>query len=202
MMRRNGAINTLISLDDFKTLMGIDDRDDKMSRFCLVTATHCIEGFCKRRFLRGGYRESVAFYGDLVLPLTEYPVTNVTAVHLVGSGAGSDIRLEPRLFKVIPRCGMENDVPFAISLSPLVKNYRGVEAVRVDYRAGYTPGNVPADLAAACMEMAAWSLNRYHGRRVGMTGSVAGNWRDGEHFEMSIPENVRALLAPYVRRTI
>jgi len=31
---------------------------------------------------------------------------------------------------------------------------------------------------------------------------VAGNWRDGEHFEMSIPENVRALLEPYVRRTI
>jgi len=84
----------------------------------------------------------------------------------------------------------------------LVKNYRGVEAVRVDYRAGYTPGNVPADLAAACMEMAAWSLNRYRWRRVGMTGSVAGNWKDGEHFEMQMPENVRALLAPYVRRTI
>ena len=35
-----------------------------------------------------------------------------------------------------------------------------------------------------------------------MTGSVAGNWKDREHFEMSIPENIRALLGPFVRRTV
>jgi hypothetical protein len=35
-----------------------------------------------------------------------------------------------------------------------------------------------------------------------MTGSVRGSGKDGEHFEMSMPENVRALLEPYSRKTI
>jgi len=182
------------------SLMGVDARDERIARFCLVTSTLTIEGQCKRRFLRKRYLERSAFYGDLFLPLGEYPVKNVGAIHLIGGGL--ETRLEPRFFEVAPNCGIESDVPFSISLSPLVKNFRGIEAVRVDYRAGYTLGQVPADLAAACLELASWNLNRYRGRRVGMTGSVAGNWKDGEHFEMQMPENVRALLAPYVRRTI
>jgi hypothetical protein len=30
---------SLISLEEFKALMGVDDRDDRLCRFCLVTAT-------------------------------------------------------------------------------------------------------------------------------------------------------------------
>ena len=40
---------TLIPIEDFKLLLGVDDREDKMSRFCLVTATFTIVQFCKRR---------------------------------------------------------------------------------------------------------------------------------------------------------
>jgi len=200
MTRRDGAIHTLISLDDFMSLMGVDARDERITRFCLVTSTLSIEGFCKRRFLRKRYDERLAFNGDLFLPLGEYPVSSVGGVRLIGNGGES--RIEPGYFDAVPDCGIENDVPFGISLSPFVRNFRGIVAARVDYRAGYTLATVPADLSAACLELASWNLNRYRGRRVGMTGSVAGNWRDGEHFEMSMPENVRALLEPYVRRTI
>jgi hypothetical protein len=70
------------------------------------------------------------------------------------------------------------------------------------YWAGYRADNIPQDLAVACMELTAWNLGRYKGRRVGMTGSVRGNGRDGEHFEMSMPENVRFLLEPYRRKII
>jgi len=33
---------SLISLENFKALLGIDDRDDKVTEFCLVTATYSI----------------------------------------------------------------------------------------------------------------------------------------------------------------
>jgi len=46
-MNKN-ELYTLIPLEDFKGLLGIDDRDERMARFCLVTATFTIEQYCKR----------------------------------------------------------------------------------------------------------------------------------------------------------
>jgi hypothetical protein len=72
----------------------------------------------------------------------------------------------------------------------------------------YSPGKAPADLASACLELAAWNMTRYRGppsrQRVliGMTGNVRGTGKDGEHIEPSMPENVQGLLEPYWRRTI
>jgi hypothetical protein len=54
---------------------------------------------------------------------------------------------------------------------------------------------VPADLAAACLELAAWNMNRYKGRRIGMSGK-------GENFELTMPANVCKLLEPYKRKVI
>jgi hypothetical protein len=76
------------------------------------------------------------------------------------------------------------------------------KSLRVVYKTGYALNVVPADLAAACLELASWNFTRYKGRRIGMTGNVQGNGRDGEHLEMSMPENVRSLLQPYRRRLI
>jgi hypothetical protein len=66
------------------------------------------------------------------------------------------------------------------------------------YWAGYPVGKIPADLVAACMELASWNLNRYRGRHVGMTG----NDKSGERLEISMPENVKQLLEAYRRKTI
>jgi hypothetical protein len=54
-------------------------------------------------------------------------------------------------------------------------------------------------LSAACLELAAWNMNRYKGKRIGMTGIVRGSGKDGEHLEMAMPENVKSLLGPYRR---
>ena len=61
---------------------------------------------------------------------------------------------------------------------------------------------VPADLASACLELAAWNFNRYKGKRIGMTGNIRGSGKEGEHFEMAMPENVKNLLEPYKRKII
>jgi len=200
-MRKEKPLYTLIPIDEFKALMGVDDRDDKICRFCLVTATHTIEQYCKRRFLRKQHFEYINFYGDLVLPLWEYPVTSVSALYALFSLRPSEY-IETDFYQIIPDCGTDNDVPFRLNISPAIKKYGYINAVKAVYTAGYRAGNVPADLASACLELAAWNMNRYRGRRIGMTGNVRGSGKDGEHFEMSMPENVKVLLEPYRRKTI
>jgi hypothetical protein len=198
------VLYSLIPLEDFKGLLSVDDRDDKIARFCLVTSTHTIEQYCKRRLLKKTHFERSEFYGDLVLPLREYPVGKILAGYLIGSGKwGVDgVFLEPEFYSVVPDCGCGENLPFNLYLSPAVNNYPRIIAIKIVYSAGYTLGSVPPDLATACHELASWNFNRYKGRRIGMTGNVRGAGKEGEHFEMSMPENVKQLLEPYKRRVI
>ena len=192
-------VYSLIPYEDFKALLGIDSREDKNARFCLVTATLTIEQFCKRKLLRKKYFERLDFNGDLFLPLREYPVSKVLAAYLINSEQVAGNReeiLEPEFFSVVPDCGTDMDFPFAVSLSPALRRYRGLAAIKVVYWAGYQTGKVPADLASACLELAGWNLNRYRGKQFGIIG------KKGEGFELSMPENVRQLLEPYKRKLI
>jgi len=189
---------SLIPLEDFKAILGIDDRDDKLSRFCLVISTCTIEEYCKRRLLKKQHFEWIEYIGDLTLPLREYPVSQVLSVNLYGNGE----ILEPDFYNVIPDCGTDYDLPFRLSLSRAIQRQSGISSIKAVYWAGYSEGLIPADLSAACLELASWNMNRYKGRCVGMTGNVRGGVKDGEHFEPSIPENVKQLLEPHRRKTI
>jgi hypothetical protein len=211
---------TLMPLEEFKSVIGIDDREDKLARFCLVTSTLTIEQYCKRKFLRKKYFEKIEFNGDLFLPFLEYPVSKLLAVYALSNMGGSGEIVEPEFYSVVPDFGTDYDLPFAIELSPALKRYPALSAVKAVYWAGYQMSNeqlamsnergikksrfpvVPGDLAAACMELASWNMSRYRGRRVGMTGNIRGAGKEGEHFELSMPENVKALLEPYRRKTV
>jgi hypothetical protein len=148
--------------------------------------------------LRKKHFERIEYIGDLLLPLREYPVNRILAVFTLPDGE----ILEPDFYNVIPDCGTDEDIPFSLSLSRALQRHQGLSAVKAVYLAGYSVGNVPPDLSSACLELAAWNMNRYKGRRIGMTGNVRGTGKEGEHFEMSMPENVRQLLEPYRRKTI
>jgi len=191
-------LRSLMPLESFKGLLGIDDRDDRLSRHCLETATKTIENYCNRHLLREKHFEWNDYDGDLLIPLQEYPVSRVLAVYLIGSGE----LLEPDFYSVIPDCGTDYDLPFSLSLSRAIQRQSGIYSIKAVYWAGYSIGLVPADLSSACLELASWNMNRYKGRRIGMTGNVRGGGRDGEHFEMSMPENVKLLLEPYRRKLI
>ncbi|MDR0472488.1 MAG: hypothetical protein LBH43_02285 [Treponema sp.] len=202
------SLYSLIPLEDFKALLGIDDREEKTARFCLVTGIFTIEQYCKRRFLRKKQFELIKYTGDLFLPLREYPVSRVLAVYALSGMGGTGEIVEPEFYNVIPDCGTSEDLPCNITLSPALQRYcafqgrRGLTAFKAVYWAGYASGKVPPDLASACMELASWNMNRYRGRRIGMTGNIRGAGKEGAHFEMSMPENVRSLLEPYKRRVI
>ena len=196
MDRQVKNLHTLIPLDEFKSILGIDDRDDKLSRFCLVTSTLRIEEYCKRKLLRKKHFETIEYTGDLLLPLREYPVNKILAVF-----ANGEI-IEPDFYNTVPDCGVTEDLSFYLSLSPALKRYRNLKTIKAIYWAGYQLCKVSADLASACLELASWNMKRYKSNRIGMTGNVRGNGKEGEHFEMSMPENVRSLLEPYRRKTI
>jgi hypothetical protein len=195
------ALHTLIPLEDFKALLGIDDREDKISRFCLITATYTIEQYCKRRLLLKKHFEHIETNGDLFLPLREYPVREVLAVYVYCSTAGPELA-EPEFYSLCPEIEEQLDIPHTLRLSPALGRLPGLAAFKAVYRAGYVPGKVPADLASACLELAVWNMARYRGRRIGMTGNIRGSGKDGEHLETSMPENVRLLLEPYRRKVI
>ncbi|GHT55986.1 hypothetical protein FACS1894109_03720 [Spirochaetia bacterium] len=48
-MGNETPLHSLIPLADFKAVLGLDDREDAMSRYCLITATYTIEQYCMRR---------------------------------------------------------------------------------------------------------------------------------------------------------
>jgi hypothetical protein len=67
-------LHTLIPLVGFKAILGLDDREDALSRYCLTTATYTIEQYCKRRLIRKKHTDYLTFSGDHIFALREYPV--------------------------------------------------------------------------------------------------------------------------------
>jgi hypothetical protein len=204
------ALHSLIPLGDFKAILGIDDRDETLSRYCLITATYTIEQYCKRRFYRKKQTDYLTFTGEHIFSLREYPVFKIMAVYAATAGMvqrggplfGPESLVDPKHYYCIPDEGIHEDIPFSLVLRPPYHLTQEKMGIRVRYLAGYVPGKAPPDLASACLELAAWNMSRYRGRRIGMTGNIRGSGKDGEHLELSMPENVRGLLEPYKRRVI
>jgi hypothetical protein len=207
-------LHSLIPLGDFKAILNLDDRDNALCHYCLITATYTIEHYCKRRLVRKKLTDYLALTSETIFTLREYPVRRILSVHAVSPGtvqSGEPVLshenlVDPQYYYCLPDEGIYEDIPFSLVLRE--GPYLAEEGIRVRYTAGYVPGKagkpdgVPPDLASACLELAAWNMSRYQGRRIGMTGNVRGSGKDGEHLETSMPENVRLLLEPYRRRVI
>jgi hypothetical protein len=210
-----GILHSFIPFEDFKAILGIDDREDALGRYCLITSTYTIEQYCKRRLVRRKHTDYLTFTGEYVFTLREYPVRKVLAVHTATAGAilcgesrfGPENLVDPKHYYCLPDEGIREDsdlwsAPFSLVLRPPYRLTQEEMGIKVRYVAGYVPGKTPADLASACLELAAWNMARYRGRRIGMAGAVRGSGKDGEHLEVSMPENVQQLLEPYKRRMI
>jgi hypothetical protein len=203
-------LHSLIPLADFKAILGLDDREDALSRYCLIIAAYTIEQYCKRWLVRRENTDYLTFTGEYVFTLREYPVRKVLTIHAARTGTVLQIEaffspenlVDPKHYYCLPDEGIHEDIPFSLVLRPPFRLSREEMGIKVRYLAGYMPGKAPADLASACLELAAWNMSRYRGRRIGMTGNVRESGKDGEHLELSMPENVRGLLEPYKRRML
>jgi hypothetical protein len=92
-MGNGPELHSLIPLEEFKAILGIDDRDDTLSRYCLITAAYTIEQYCLRRLFLKKHFERTEPNGDLLLPLRKYPVREVLAIYIVGRLGRTESRL-------------------------------------------------------------------------------------------------------------
>jgi hypothetical protein len=126
----NGApdtpLHTLIPLADFKAVLGIDDREDALSRYCLITSTYTVEQYCKRRLIRKKHTDYLTFTGDHIFAFREYPVRRVLAVNTAIAGAalcgeariGPENLVDPKHYYCLPDEDIREDIPFSLVLRP------------------------------------------------------------------------------------
>jgi hypothetical protein len=110
--------------------------------------------------------------------------------------------LSPGSYTIVPDCAELADAPYCLCIQQGTRLRHGERVLKAVYLAGYKCGDVPADLASACLELAAWNMGRYRGRRIGVAAALTGSsgrGSGGETFEMSLPEQVRTLLEPFRR---
>jgi hypothetical protein len=201
-MKNGKPLHSLAALKDFQAITGVDAREEALCAFLLVTATYRIERYCGRRFLLKKHTDYLDFFGEEILCFREYPVKTVQNVHYDHSRCfAAETRVPPDAYYCIPEAGTNEEVPFSLVLRK-AGTRKGEKIIKVIYTAGYKPGEAPPDLKGACIELAAWNMSRYRGKRTGLTGSVRGRAGESEHLEMSMPENVRQLLEPYRKKTI
>ncbi|MDR2071468.1 MAG: hypothetical protein LBP81_08670 [Treponema sp.] len=126
-MDNETQLHSLIPLADFKAMLGIDDREDPMSRYCLITATHTIEQYCLRRLLLKRHFERVETNGDLLLPRREYPVRKVLDLYSVCLTTGPEL-IEPEFYSLCPEIEERQDIPHELRLSPALGRLPGLTA--------------------------------------------------------------------------
>jgi hypothetical protein len=122
----------------------------------LITATYTIEQHCRRRLVTKKHVDYLTYSGDPLFTLREYPVRKVLSVKVDSTRRfGAESLLDPERYY----CGSDDDLieelPSTLMIQPFLGLPRAEGAIRVRYTAGYTPGKAPADLASACLELAA-----------------------------------------------
>jgi hypothetical protein len=156
----------LIPLEDFKALLSADDREDTLSRYCLITATFTIEQYCKRRLLRRKHTDYLTFTGEYIFTLREYPVRTVLSIHADKNRVfAAESLVKPEHYYCFPEPstdaegggssldeGAVEDILFSLVLRPPFRLPRDEQAVKVRYLAGYSTGKAPPDLASACLK--------------------------------------------------
>jgi hypothetical protein len=101
------------------TLLGIDDREDTLSRFCLTTATYTIARHYKRRLLRRKNADYLLLYGEYngeyIFSLREYPIRKVLTVHANTTGT---VQWEEPLFgqKTLLKASITVAFPMRVSV--------------------------------------------------------------------------------------
>ena len=97
---RCDLVHSLVSVREFKNMYGVDDREDSLVEFLLVSSTYAIEEYCMRRLLRKRIKER--FEASGYLTLREYPVREVLAVSIVDTGGA----YSPLYYDLSPEAGV------------------------------------------------------------------------------------------------
>jgi hypothetical protein len=174
----------LVSVEECKRVLGIDDREDGLVEWLVAAASREIEAFCMRKFNMQRYTEIIDFWGSECQALGEWPVRKVSSVQ----GAVSSWK---KASGGLPKTGgVPENRPYFLNVGAACRR------VRVVYWAGYTLAEMPEDLKLACFELITWNYGRFKAGKLGVVGSEK---KGGEKFEAGMPEHVRELAGRYRR---
>jgi hypothetical protein len=169
---------SFISLVDFMAILGIDDREDMLSRYCIITATFTIEHYCKRWLVTKKHTDFLTYRGDFLFTLCEYPICKILSIKVDSMRRfNAESLLEPERYYCVP----DDDLIEELSSTMMIQHFHGLPRAEGAIRVRYVPGDAPADLASACMELAARNMTRYKGYRIGMTGIIRRSGKDTEN---------------------
>jgi uncharacterized phiE125 gp8 family phage protein len=185
-------VHSLVSLGEAKSLLGLDDREDSLVGFLLVSSTYAIEEYCMRRLLRKRIKERFVDTAEPVFPLREYPVAEVSAVEGVNAYGAST----PFFYDLAPEAGSLSNIPHTLRIFP-ARGGCALKTVNVKYIAGWRVSDIPPDLKEACLELTAWKYARHNNRF-----TYTANNKKEANFENKTPERVKELLEPYKRRVL
>ena len=146
------ALTTVASVKAFMGLTGTSA--DAVLAELITQLSAQVDNFCQRTLGRADHSHWIDGSGGTRLLLTEWPVVAVSLVQVNGvsiPAAADPVSQGYRFFDA-----------GELLLNPGGQRFtRGQRNVRVDFTAGYTDNQVPADLALACNRMVA---NMYRAR--------------------------------------
>jgi len=140
------ALINLIETKQFLDLLDTTSFDNLLTDL-IESVEAQIKRFCNREFLKSTFSEKfdILYPNEDTLLLKEFPVHSVIAL------TDSGILIDPARYKIYPNDGILRLDNGNFS--------RGRQVVEITYVAGYTPGQIPADLQLACYKTVAFEFD-------------------------------------------
>lgn len=151
-----GALRTLCTLEDLKSLMGLRPEDhayDAQYAICIRMASAEIVSFCRHNFEVASFTEQLDGDGSNLLTLSHTPIVGVQS--LLIDGVAVDIA-EARIYALWIKFDDSDEYSARLRSNGRIFP-RGAKNVSVTYTAGYS--EVPDDLAIACARQAIYLQN-------------------------------------------
>ncbi len=154
----------LVTWEAAKAFLGLADADESDVTFLINSISERVKRLTGRVFVEDDYEEYIEGFGDNVIRLAQYPVTEVTALKIDSSRQfGDSTALTSTEYLLEAESGV---IRLYSRVTP-----RAPGVIYCDYSAGYEI--VPEHIQEAVFETISWNLGRFRGRGIGMESQSA-----------------------------
>lgn len=193
--------NALVSLDSFKAYAKEYTSDVAIEAFLrdfINEASQLCESYCNRFFRQRSITEQFNGANSYEHLLCQWPVTNITSVHIDSSRVfGASTLVDPSKYLI----GV-NEKGEGISIELLTQRFpRGRKNIKIVFDMGYLDiVDVPADLQLACKRTASYYYKQQQNEDFIETAKSKG----GENITLidGLPKSAAEILDKYVRMEI
>ena len=189
----------LISWEYCKKLLEIESRERAFVELLIFSASAEIETHTNRKLKQRNIRELHNGYRQNEIILKQYPVKEITSLKVDNNRSYTEETIINTDYYscFIPSANddMETQSEIILTDGYLFPNSRN--NIEVIYTAGYLEEEIPEDLKTATIELVEWKYKRLKNRQI---GEVNLKYGQKTRLETKLPENVRDLIKPYMRK--